>query len=359
MHKQDNSTLSTKKTAWIDIINPPQVKYLTPLAYSLQSRGYNTLITARDFSSTLALLSNCGITPVVIGNKDGSSPMHRLLINLSRAARLYATIKSYPYCEFLITGSRAASLAARVRNIPDFAFCDYEFAEIQSHSLMGSYMVFPSVIPKQFFQDKGFKKERLLSYNGIKEDITFSEVEFAEVKPLSLPDRFMNKRIVLLRPPATESHYYSSHSSSLYQMVLEELASLSNIGLVYSPRYQSQISHLNAFKWATDPFILDNQSDTLALLKAVDLVISSGGTMVREAAYHKVKAISILAGNPCSVDAYLIERGLLRVVRNLSEFRMAFSSSWHTVNQPPRNVNVIQEILNDIIYHAAKRNSQR
>ena len=348
---RNNKSPTKRKTAWVDIINPPQVKYLAPLAHALKTRGYNTFVTARDFSSTLPLLLSSGIHPIVIGRKHDSKTSFRLLDNLVRSAKLIKLLSHYPHCEFLITGSRSASLAARFRNIPDFAFCDYEFAELKSHRLIGSRMVFPSVIPKQFFENLGFSNRQLLEYNGIKEDITFCGEELKNSLPFALPDRFSDKVIVLLRPPATETHYFNSHSASLYQMVLEELSSIPNVGLLFSPRYQSQQALLNKFDWLVKPLVLDTSSDMLSLLRTVDFVVSSGGTMVREAAYHKVKAISILAGNACSVDSYLESRRLLKIVRTREEFREALVEEWQNVNVHPRNTNIIPEILDKIILH--------
>jgi len=340
-----------KQLAWIDIINPPQVKYFVPIVHSLNKRGYDTLVTARDFSSTLPLLAKSGIDPIIIGKNYGSGSLFRLLNNLFRSYKLIKLLNNYPDCNFLITGSRSASLAAKFHKIPDFAFCDYEFAELKSHRLIGSRMVFPDIIPRQYFINKGFKDYQLINYRGIKEDITFAADAFQNSPIFPLPPRFSNKSIILLRPPATESHYFNSHSSSLYLFALKELSELSEIGLIFSPRYPAQIAHLDNFNWKTKPYILDNSSDMLSLLKAVDFIVSSGGTMIREAAYHNVKAISILAGNPCSVDKYLESKNLLAFARSREDFKKLISEDWSNPKPHARNHNLIQEILDQIINH--------
>ena len=313
--------------------------------------GFSTLVTARNYSSTLPLLNKSGIDPTIVGGERNPNRSFRLLNNLSRSYWLVKLLNNYSGCNFLITGSRSASLAAKFHNIPDFAFCDYEFAELNSHRLIGSRMVFPDVIPKQFFIDKGFKDSKLLNYNGIKEDITFSGNNFLNSPIFPLPPRFLKKSIVLLRPPATESHYFNSHSSSLYRFALEELSTRTEIGLIFSPRYPAQIAHLDEFNWETKPYILDNSSDMLTLLKTVDFIISSGGTMIREAAYHNVKAISILAGNPCSVDLYLESRNLLTFARTREDLKKLISEDWPNGKPHERNNNLIQEILDQIINH--------
>ena len=340
-----------KQLAWVDIINPPQVKYFVPIVRELKKRGYDTLVTTRDFSSTLPLLKKAKIDSTTIGKNSESGSSFRLLKNLIRSCELIKLLSNYHECRFLITGSRSASLAAKFHNIPDFAFCDYEFAELKSHKLIGSRMVFPDVIPKKYFIDKGFQNHKLLSYSGIKEDITFSADNLQNSPIFPLPQRLLNKCIVLIRPPATESHYFNSHSSSLYLFALEELSKHSEIALIFSPRYPSQIAHLDDFSWETKPFILDNSSDMLSLLRTVDFVVSSGGTMIREAAYHNVKAISILAGKPCSVDKYLESRDLLTFARTREDFAKILSKEWPISKPHEPNNSIVQEILDQIINH--------
>ena len=58
----------------------------------------------------------------------------------------------------------------------------------------------------------------------------------------------------------------------------------------------------------------------VSLLTSVDLVVSSGGTMAREAAYLGLPAYSIFQGKTGAVDRHLASLGRLRFVSSPSEF---------------------------------------
>jgi hypothetical protein len=58
----------------------------------------------------------------------------------------------------------------------------------------------------------------------------------------------------------------------------------------------------------------------VSLLKAVDLVISSGGTMLREAAYLGLPAYSLFQGEVGGVDRHLAELGRLQLRTSPADF---------------------------------------
>ena len=60
--------------------------------------------------------------------------------------------------------------------------------------------------------------------------------------------------------------------------------------------------------------MLDHPVPFVQLLKAVDLVVCAGGTMLREAAYLGVPAYSIFKSRIGGVDRYLASIGRVRLV---------------------------------------------
>ena len=71
---------------------------------------------------------------------------------------------------------------------------------------------------------------------------------------------------------------------------------------------------------ASAPIVLRSGAPFVSLLKAVDLVISSGGTMLREAAYLGVPAYSILRSEIGQVDEYLESIGRLTFIESPESF---------------------------------------
>jgi predicted glycosyltransferase len=125
---------------------------------------------------------------------------------------------------------------------------------------------------------------------------------------------------VLVRPPAEESHYYKAQSKNL---TLDLLAHLAEVGaaVAFSPRYAWQRGYLERLEWKVPPVVLDRALPFVSLLKAVDVVVSSGGTMLREAAHLGVPAYSILRSEIGSVDRYLEASGRLGIISNVDEAR--------------------------------------
>ena len=67
-------------------------------------------------------------------------------------------------------------------------------------------------------------------------------------------------------------------------------------------------------EWLNQPVVLREAVPFVQLLKAVDLVVSSGGTMLREAAYLGLPAYSIFKSRIGGVDRYLESIGRVRVI---------------------------------------------
>ena len=60
-----------QSTIWIDIENPPQVQYLLPFRQAFEAAGCKTVITARDYGSTVSMLEQAGVLANVFGTRVG------------------------------------------------------------------------------------------------------------------------------------------------------------------------------------------------------------------------------------------------------------------------------------------------
>ncbi|HEY5388318.1 MAG TPA: DUF354 domain-containing protein, partial [Thermoleophilia bacterium] len=58
---------------WIDVANSPQVLFFKPVRDELLGRGIDVVVTARDFSQTVALCRTLEIPAEVIGEHGGRS----------------------------------------------------------------------------------------------------------------------------------------------------------------------------------------------------------------------------------------------------------------------------------------------
>jgi uncharacterized protein len=293
-------------TVWLDIDNPPQVQYLYPFRAAFEERGHRVVVTARDYGNAVELLRARTADFHVVGHAFGASKLSKATGTLRRArslTRLFAKIRRP---DVLLAASRPAALVARRYGIPSFIVGDYEFANAGFYRHTGSCILYPDVVDPASFTEQGMRADRLIPFAGLKEDISFAEVDLDAVPAWELPAGVRrDATIVLVRPPAEKSHYYDSRSRSLGLALLEHLACREEAIVVFAPRYPEQVDDLARFEWRNDPVVLRESVPFVALLKAVDLVVCSGGTILREAAYLGIPAYSIFQSRIGGVDRYL------------------------------------------------------
>ena len=307
---------------WIDIDNPPQVQYLLPFRSAFAARGADVVVTARDYGITFDLLRADGVDFRAIGRSFGKSKRAKVAGLLGRARALRAEFPRGRRPDVLICASRPAALTARSLRIPSFILGDYEYVHVAIYRATDSHLAFPDVIDPNVFRRRGIRADRLLPYRGVKEDLTFAGLDLDAVAPdpqvaaAGGPEAVR----VLFRPPAEESHYYRSESKDLALALLGHLARQEHAVVVLSPRYPWQVEYLDRFDWARAPHVLEAPVPFLALLQSVDVVVSSGGTMLREAAYLGVPAFSIFRSTIGAVDRHLESIGRLTFLESPADF---------------------------------------
>jgi hypothetical protein len=84
------------------------------------------------------------------------------------------------------------------------------------------------------------------------------------------------------------------------------------------------------------------------LLKAVDLVVSSGGTMAREAAYLGVPSYTAFQGEPGGVDRHLASLGRLTFLGSppdLERLRLEKAPGFSPLASNPRLLDDLTELV--------------
>ena len=333
---------------WVDIENPPQAQYLTPLADAFQRTGTDVLITARDYDITFDLLREQGVAFHPVGKGFGAKKWRKAVGLARRARSLLSVARDGPRPDALLSVSRSSVLVARRLGIPSFMVCDYEHADLRLYRLARSFILHPAVIDQEVFVAKGFSSGRLIPFSGLKEDISFSRLDLDSIPPheFGVADGLVR---VLFRPPAAESHYYVSRSGALARELLEHLAADARLVVVFSPRYGWQTDQLADLTWANPPFILADAVPFVSLLKSVDVLVSSGGTMLREAAWFGVPAYSIFQSEIGSVDRYLRSIGRVELISSPEQFDRLRIERLEQ-RQPPMSVAGVPEQVVQAIF---------
>ena len=307
-------------TVWLDIDNPPQVQYLYPFRAAFEQRGHQVVVTARDYGNAIELLRRRTSDFHVVGRAFGASKLSKATGTLRRAHALTRLFGTIGRPDVLLAASRPAALVARRYGIPSFIVGDYEFANAGFYRYTGSCILHPNVVDPASFTEQGMRADRLIPFAGLKEDISFADVDLDAVPAWSPPaDTRADTAIVLVRPPAEKSHYYDARSGSLGRELLAHLAGRDDATVVFAPRYPEQVDELARFDWRNEPVVLRESVPFVSLLKGVDLVVCSGGTILREAAYLGIPAYSIFQSRIGGVDRHLERIGRVTVISNAGE----------------------------------------
>ncbi len=294
---------------WLDADNGPHVHILRPIAQELTARGHAVEFTARDRTSTCELLDLYGLEYRRVGGAYAGGMTGKIYGTFGRAWQLYREIRnwrpdvSFGHC------SRALPIASKLLGIPTLTMYDYEWVDPRIFNLLCKRILLPEVIGRRRCREAGIKVSTVGFYPGLKEELYLrNTVEDPQiVADLGLRD---DKVRVLLRPPATFAHYHVQDSDRLLEVVLDELLGRDDVQLVLLPRTKEQFE-IARRKSAAQIIVPGRVYDGPSLIATMDMVISGGGTMTREAAVLGVPSYSYFRGREGNVDAWLRDQGML------------------------------------------------
>ena len=238
--------------------------------------------------------------------------------------------------------------------MPSFQFTDYEHSNSTIARRSATYLLYPDVISTPTLRALGYREDRLLPFPGLKEAISFAGVDIGAAQTYVLPQPGIeDRRTILFRPPSERAHYFVRESLSLALDLLEQLADRDDVVVIFAPRYPSQIEHVERLSWKIQPVILDEGIPFVSLLKALDGVISSGGTMLREAAFLGIPAFSILQSEIGQVDRYLESIGRLTVLSSADDFKHVSFVRATLDPLPSRAADIVGTVVEMILTRAA------
>ena len=339
---------------WIDIDNPPQAQYLSPIAGALRARGHSVSITARNHEPTLTVLANRGESAIPVGGAFGESAIAKIRGTVVRAIHLHRLVtRTFGRPSAAISTSRSGVMASRTMKIPSFTLLDYEGVELGVFRRSGTTLLHPMVVPASAFVRRGFPAERLISFPGLKEDLSFSGLNTKDDEgDLPFP-RIDSRPVVLVRPPSETSHYSVNESVRVLGLVIDRLAESDNLQVVFAPREPKQSQMLEMREWKVPPVVLDQPIPLVKLLLGVDWVVTGGGTMLREAAWFGVPGVTVFQGEMPAVDLWLESKGAIRRVTSINDLD---EIRWNQGNQGDvivRHPEAIDRVVDIVLQGAA------
>jgi uncharacterized protein len=305
---------------WFDADNSPHVLIMSPLASELTRRGHQVAFTARDRAGTCELLDLYGLSYVKIGTEFGTGKARKIRGTLARSIALARWARHWrPEISFG-HGSRSLPLASRLIGIPTVTMYDYEWVDPTLFNLMCRKILLPDVVEPARCREAGIRDSRVQRYPGYKEHLYLGD---HTLEPTSIQaDLGLEPGAVkvLLRPPATQAHYHNPEAETILQSILGILAPRADVQIVFLSRNADQAALLGEVP--RDRVIIPRRVyDGPSLVSAVDLVISGGGTMTREAAILGVPSYSYFRGKLGRVDQSLESAGRLVMFTSAGQAR--------------------------------------
>lgn len=294
---------------WIDLANSPQVRFFVPIAEALDREGVAVTVTVRDFAQTVELARRHFPAAEVVGGWGRGSAAKSAAV-ASRGARLARFASGRRLALALSHNSYAQILAARLLGMPAVTAMDYEHQPANHLAFrLASLVLVPDVFPDAALARFGARHVR--RYPGIKEEI------YVRAAPASAELRADlgagDRTLVLLRPPPDFAAYHR-FDNPLFRAAVDRVAAADDVLGVLLPRTPEQRTWARQ-RVGPNVTVTEKVYDGDTLLATADVLIGAGGTMNREAALLGVRTYSLFAGSPAAVDAFLVGRGLLHLVR--------------------------------------------
>jgi len=321
-----------KKAIWIDVDNSPHVPLFAPIIKSYRASGTEVVLTARDHAQTIELLENAGFkgTFEIIGKHYGKNKFNKIRGLLVRAKELASFIKKHKNVKVAVShGSRSMVLAARWLKIPVISMYDYEFTETVIFNRFSDKVLVPAQIPDKTLDAINLPLEKRVKYEGLKEELYLNHFQpdedfwrdFTSENKLNIAPE---KILIALRPPATTANYHNEQSETLLRELLRYFLSNENTFTIILPRTKEQkaeIEHLiKELKLdETRAFVIEKAVNGLDLAVNVDLLVSGGGTMNREAVLLGTPVYSIFAGKQGALDAAMELCGQITFIRSAAD----------------------------------------
>jgi len=304
---------------WFDLENAPDVLFFEPIYKRLKDENHEVYVTCRNYECLPKLAGLYKMQVDTVGIYGGKSIIKKYLVGISRSLKLGAWSLGKKIDLAVGFGSRTLALTCKMLGIPNVSVIDYEHVAVSELNKFCDFIYVPKLVSREYFKKKGIKEKKLRTFPGLKEDVYVSSYKNIKGSNLSdFPERKLYSRDdkvnVLIRPSATTAHYHNQKSEVLLKAILERIRENKNISVLFLPRGSSKI-----YKEYMDGNIkiLEKPARGLDLIQESDVVISGGGTMVREAAVMGVPSYSIFTGELGAVDKKLSEEGMVHLIREL------------------------------------------
>lgn len=315
---------------WLDFCEPKSISMLRPL-YNELIKEHDVFITARDFDSTFYLLDKWGVPYIKTGIYGGGALLSKLKSYSERLSRLINIIEGEkPNFLFCITSPEAIRIAFGLQ-LPHIMFNDEprSFGCCSLTLPFVNQLIVPRCIPIEWFLKYGIKEEKIIRFNGIDEVGWLNREIFNPNDNILKKLNLEKEKYIVCRTEPTKAGYLINkmepHETLLSEIIPKILKFTgSELKYLIITRNQEQFDYLN--KHFKEPIKKDNVriyrgiSDMANVMYFSKMVLTGGGTMVRESALMGIPSIEFFPLKTYPQEQFLIKHGFpLKHTHNVEE----------------------------------------
>jgi predicted glycosyltransferase len=270
---------------WLDTVTPKISIAINSLLPALQSKGYSTLVTAKEQTQTTDMLDALKVPYKTVG-EYGTTPKEKLAAEQKRTLKFLDLFEKVGTPKVLWThGDVSAIRTAFGLQIPIVYANDTVFA--YHVAKLAAPLVDWLIAPKCFgksWSKFGISKSRIVLYDGLEELAWLKGTEFEQ--PKFLEELAHKKPVILFR----DAEYHAAYCKDVKidtQQLLEKLTKLGTV--VCLPRYAEEKTR---FKVLSNIWLPPEPVLTAQLIPYIDLMVGSGGTACRETALCGIPTIN-------------------------------------------------------------------
>jgi len=346
---------------WFDALTPKQALLMAMCKFKFESLGYDTVLTTRVHDCNTWLLDQLNISYIVVGEYGGASREGKLRASLERSLKLFNVINDLEEkpCLHVSLSSPDATRIAFGLGIPIILFNDTPHSIYVNRLTLplADKIIVPEAVPKEAFS-YAVSPSKIVHYGGVDEFAWMKNFK-PNISVLDELDLSVDDRIVLVRSEEVKAAYYPRSGMVPTLIFVRKLLNrLSDIKIVYLPRYEDQRKFV--LKSFHDVIVPSGAIDSRSLAYYSCLVVSGGGTVVRESALLGVPSLCLFRSR-LHVNDWLERRGFpiywfkrvndavdfaLKVLKKPDDYRVDVSSMIEELEDP---VDVLIRVWGEII----------
>jgi predicted glycosyltransferase len=311
------------KKIWVDVEEPKTGIMFKSLIERFQNAGSKVLVTARDYDSTFQVMDDTGIEYIKVGRHGGERLDDKLDSYIDRLKKLLPIIKEFAPDYFVTFSSVEGTRIAYGLQIGSIGFNDEPRNEPVCKLILPylDYIITPKCIPKELYIKLHADPKKLIRYNGIDEIGWLSEyVPNPEV--LSKFDLTKGEYVLMRTEPSFASYFIDSRFehqkldpnktsiSLFFPAIYKEFPNHKYFLIVRTDKQEAYLkSKLKTYQDDKNVIITRYLPNIVDLCFFGGLIISGGGTIVRESSLLNVPSIESFPGDSAPQELFLIENG--------------------------------------------------